>query len=51
MLIKDKEFFEQIPTLLPKIFVDSIGAGAAFYAAFLQGILEEKNIKDCGMMK
>jgi 2-dehydro-3-deoxygluconokinase len=50
VMIKDKEFFEQIPATRPKVFVDSIGAGDAFDAAFLQGILEGKNIIDCGMM-
>ncbi len=50
VLIKDKEYFEQIPAINPKVIMDSIGAGDAFDAAFLQGILEGKNIKVSGMM-
>ena len=50
VLIKDKEYFEQIPAINPKVIMDSIGAGDAFDAAFLQGIIEGKTIKVSGMM-
>lgn len=40
VLVKDDEAMAEIPAVPPGQFVDSIGAGDAFDAAFLQGILE-----------
>jgi sugar/nucleoside kinase (ribokinase family) len=50
VLVKDKEVMEQLPAIRPKVIIDSIGAGDAFDAAFIQGLLEGKDIKTAGMM-
>jgi 2-dehydro-3-deoxygluconokinase len=50
VLVKDKEVTELIPAIQPKVFVDSIGAGDAFDAGFIQGLLEGTDIKTAGMM-
>ena len=44
VLVKSSTEKVQIPAIPPKKFVDSIGAGDAFDAGFLQGALEEKDI-------
>ncbi|MFX1337447.1 MAG: carbohydrate kinase family protein [Promethearchaeota archaeon] len=49
-LVVDHNIMEQIPAIQPKVIIDSIGAGDAFDAGFLQGLLEGKDIKQAGKM-
>ncbi len=49
-IVLDKDISEQISAIQPKIIIDSIGAGDAFDAGFLQGLLEGKTLKNSGKM-
>ncbi len=49
-LVKDDKEKVEIPAVPPQQFVDSIGAGNAFDAAFLQGMLEGKDIREAARM-
>ncbi len=48
--VKDGKISQQISAFPPKKFVDSIGAGDSFDAAFLHGLLEGKGIVEAGKM-
>ncbi len=48
--VKNNTVSQQISAVLPKKFVDSIGAGDSFDAAFLHGLLEGKSIIEAGNM-
>jgi 2-dehydro-3-deoxygluconokinase len=50
VLVMDKNKRVKIPAIQPKIIIDSIGAGDAFDAGFLQGLLEGKDIEIAGKM-
>ena len=50
VMVLDNHLMEQIPAIQPEVIVDSIGAGDAFDAGFLQGLLEGRNIKYAGKM-
>jgi sugar/nucleoside kinase (ribokinase family) len=50
VLVRGDEDMEEIPTVPPRQFVDSIGAGDAFDAAFLQGMLEGRSIGEAARM-
>lgn len=49
-MVLDSSILEQIPPVQPKHIIDSIGAGDAFDAGFLQGLLEGKDLKVSGKM-
>lgn len=44
VLVREKDKTFEIPSIPPKVFMDSIGAGDSFDAGFLQGILEGKGM-------
>jgi len=50
VLVKDKDITELIPAIQPEFIIDSIGAGDAFDAGFLQGLLEGSDIITAGKM-
>jgi 2-dehydro-3-deoxygluconokinase len=50
MVIDNNNEMEQIPAIQPEVIIDSIGAGDAFDAGFLQGLLEGRDIKHAGKM-
>jgi sugar/nucleoside kinase (ribokinase family) len=50
VLVKNKELMEKISAIEPEIYIDSIGAGEAFDAGFIQGILEGKDIHSASKM-
>ncbi|MFX0070148.1 MAG: carbohydrate kinase family protein [Candidatus Hermodarchaeota archaeon] len=50
VLVKNEDITKQISAIQPKIIIDSIGAGDAFDAGFLQGILEGNDIISAGKM-
>jgi len=50
VMVLDNHIMEQIPAIQPEVIIDSIGAGDAFDAGFLQGLLEGRNIKYAGKM-
>ena len=50
VMVLDNDIMEQIPAIQPEVIIDSIGAGDAFDAGFLQGLLEGRNIKHAGKM-
>jgi len=49
-IVVDNTIMEVLPPIQPRVIIDSIGAGDAFDAGFLQGLLEGKNIKQAGKM-
>jgi sugar/nucleoside kinase (ribokinase family) len=49
-LVKDEQRMAHNPAVAPEHFVDSIGAGDAFDAAFLQGILDERPVEEAARM-
>ena len=50
VLVSGDEKVVEVPAMPPREFMDSIGAGDAFDAAFLQGMLEGRAIGDAARM-
>ncbi|TFG15400.1 MAG: carbohydrate kinase family protein [Promethearchaeota archaeon] len=50
VMVMNKNERVKIPAIQPKFIIDSIGAGDAFDAGFLQGFLEGKDIEIAGKM-